>query len=156
MQPVWATFSCRKLLKICHTHIHAHSHYTLTYTCTCSAEERGANNSDDVDSERLRDDERVDIRPVVCLGRTQVAAAVSLGQIGVRDTSKARNTYAPVHNRTQTHTHAHTSSLAHTHTHRETSNVARVLLFQVVPTDRRRRRRRGSQMRNKHVRVRSL
>lgn len=138
-----------------HTHAHTYTHYTLAYTSTCSAEERGASKSVSpiTPTTSTPKDERVDFRPVGCLGRTQVAAAVSLGQIGVRDTSKARNTYAHVHNRTHTHTHAHTSSLVHSH--RETSNVARVLLFQVVPTDRRRRRRRGSQMRNKHVRVRS-
>lgn len=156
-----ATGVGHKLLKSCHTLTHTHGIHT-------EAKERGANKSsvsacqllrqlqhDDSDSElRLRKSTMsatttatttTEIDRLSVWAVLSAAQSVSLGQIGVRDTSKARITYACTHTNTHTHTH--------THTH----NVARVLLFESVCCScRRRLRRRGSQMRNEHVRVRSL
>lgn len=151
MQPVWATFGCRKLLKICHTHTHSYTHNTLTYTC--SAEERGANKSVSPITPTTSTPKDSETTSATTLDRLSVWAALKslLQSVLARSVCETHPKRAT---RTRTYTIVHTHTHKFVHTHTETSNVARVLLFEVVPTDRRRRR--GSQMRNKHVRVRSL
>lgn len=130
MQPVWATFSCRKLLKICHTHIHAHSHYTLTYTCTCSAEERGANKSVSPITPTTSTPKDSETTSASTLDRLLVWAALkSLRQSvlarSVCETHPKRAARTRPYTIVHKHTHTHTQVRSRTHTQRDKQRRAR-------------------------------
>lgn len=132
---------------------HTHTHNTLTYTC--SAEERDANKSVSPITPTTSTPKDSETTSASTLDRLSVWAALkSLWQSVLARSVCETHPKRATRTRTYTILHTHTHTQVRSCTHTETSNVARVLLFEVVPTDRRRRR--GSQMRNKHVRVRSL
>lgn len=136
-----------------HTHTHSYTHNTLTYTC--SAEERDANKSVSPITPTTSTPKDSETTSASTLDRLSVWAALkSLWQSVLARSVCETHPKRATRTRTYTILHTHTHTQVRSCTHTETSNVARVLLFEVVPTDRRRRR--GSQMRNKHVRVRSL
>lgn len=141
VQPVWATFSCRKLLKICHTHIQAHSHYTLTYTCTCSVEERGANKSVSPITPTTSTPKNSETTSASTLDRLLVWAAFkSLRQSvlarSVCETHPKRATRTRTYTIVHKHTHTHTQVRSRTHTHRERQATSRAFccskLFQLI------------------------